>query len=205
MPTKKFNSNRMCCVPQCTNRAVPNEISLHSFPDDPQMKKEWVVKLRIGKPVTPPMRVCSVHFVASDFFWSSTDPEVWTPVRKRLKKTAVPSQYIPVRSHEHPDQCRLQAATARAERAASRTTHGFPPVTAGPIGGAARTAPVQDGASGGAPAAANVPAKMKEMIQLLQTFQLKMKKEMIQLLRKFQLKKMKWHKLFLNFHWAAEV
>ncbi|KAH9382504.1 hypothetical protein HPB48_004841 [Haemaphysalis longicornis] len=44
-----------------------------------------------------------------------------------------------------------------------------------------------------------------EMIQLLQTFQFKMKKEMIQLLRKFQLKKMKWHKLFLNFHWAAEM
>ncbi|XP_077535969.1 uncharacterized protein LOC144148286 [Haemaphysalis longicornis] len=145
------------------------------------MKKEWVVKLRIGKSVTPPMRVCSVHFVASDFFWSSTDPEVWTPVRKRLKKMAVPSQCIPVRSHEHPDQCRLQAAPSVELLELHQCRM--------------------------------VPAEMlqllqtfqlkMEMIQLLPTFQLKMKKEMIQLLRKFQLKKMKWHKLFLNFHWAA--
>ncbi|KAH7971829.1 hypothetical protein HPB52_003219 [Rhipicephalus sanguineus] len=41
---------------QCTNRAVKDEISLHSFPLDARLKKEWVVKLRIGKPVTPPMK-----------------------------------------------------------------------------------------------------------------------------------------------------
>ncbi|KAH7955381.1 hypothetical protein HPB52_000803 [Rhipicephalus sanguineus] len=46
----------MCCVPQCTNRAVKDEISLHSFPLDARFKKEWVVNLRIGKPVTTPMK-----------------------------------------------------------------------------------------------------------------------------------------------------
>ncbi|KAH8042329.1 hypothetical protein HPB51_021940 [Rhipicephalus microplus] len=51
----------MCCVSQCTNSAVKDEISLqctnfHSFPLDVRLKKEWVVKLRIGKPVTPPMK-----------------------------------------------------------------------------------------------------------------------------------------------------
>ncbi|KAH8009382.1 hypothetical protein HPB51_015705 [Rhipicephalus microplus] len=46
----------MCCSPQCTYRAVKDEISLHSFPLDVRLKKEWVVKLRIGKPVTPPMK-----------------------------------------------------------------------------------------------------------------------------------------------------
>ncbi|KAH8032863.1 hypothetical protein HPB51_003246 [Rhipicephalus microplus] len=61
----------MCCVPQCTNRAVKEEISLHSFPLDVRLKKEWVVKLRIGKPVTPPMKFCSAHFVTEDFLWSS--------------------------------------------------------------------------------------------------------------------------------------
>lgn len=32
---KKHNSNRMCCVPQCINRAVHNEIIPHSFLQDP--------------------------------------------------------------------------------------------------------------------------------------------------------------------------
>ncbi|KAH7952020.1 hypothetical protein HPB52_016886 [Rhipicephalus sanguineus] len=76
----------MCCVPQCTNRAVKDEISLHSFPLDARLKKEWVVKLRIGKPVTPPMKVCSAHFISEDFFWSSIDPKVWTPNRRRTEE-----------------------------------------------------------------------------------------------------------------------
>nr|XP_037270499.1 beta-1,3-galactosyltransferase 1-like [Rhipicephalus microplus] len=61
----------MYCMPQCTNRAVKDEISLHSFPLDVRLKKEWVVKLRIGKPVAPPMKFCSAHFVTEDFLWSS--------------------------------------------------------------------------------------------------------------------------------------
>ncbi|KAH6941855.1 hypothetical protein HPB50_023661 [Hyalomma asiaticum] len=69
--TNKHNSNRMCCVPQCTNRAVHNEISQHSFLQDPLRKKEWIVSFHIGKPVTPPMRMCSAHFTPGDFFWSN--------------------------------------------------------------------------------------------------------------------------------------
>ncbi|KAH6923375.1 hypothetical protein HPB50_000502 [Hyalomma asiaticum] len=54
---KKHNSNRMRCVPQCTNRAVHNEIIQHSFLQDPLRKKEWIVRFPIGKPVTSPMSV----------------------------------------------------------------------------------------------------------------------------------------------------
>ncbi|KAH8024418.1 hypothetical protein HPB51_022923 [Rhipicephalus microplus] len=61
----------MRCVPQCTNRAVKDVISLHSFPLDVRLQKEWVVKLHIGKPVTLPMKVRSAHFVTEDFFRSS--------------------------------------------------------------------------------------------------------------------------------------
>ncbi|XP_049514398.1 uncharacterized protein LOC119432728 isoform X2 [Dermacentor silvarum] len=93
---RKFNSNRICSVPHCTNRAVNGETSLHSFPPDAAKKEEWCARLRICKPVTPAMRVCSAHFVAGDFFWSNVDPHVWAPRRKRLKRTAMPSQCLPV-------------------------------------------------------------------------------------------------------------
>lgn len=96
MKIRKFNSNRICSVPQCTNHAVNGETSLHSFPLDAPKKEEWCARLRICKPVTPAMRVCSAHFVAGDFFWSNVDPRVWAPCRKRLKRTAVPSQCLPV-------------------------------------------------------------------------------------------------------------
>ncbi|XP_065301304.1 uncharacterized protein [Dermacentor albipictus] len=66
-----FNSNRICSVPHCTNRAVNGETSLHAFPPDAARKEEWCARLRICKPVTPAMRVCSAHFVASDFFWGN--------------------------------------------------------------------------------------------------------------------------------------
>lgn len=111
----------MCSVPQCKNRAVTNKISLHSFPRDDRLKKEWTVKLRIGKPVTPAMVVCSEHFVNNDFFWSGTGyQQNWTPVRRRLKKNAVPSRCLPLRSHDKPDLMRAQASTARSARASSR-------------------------------------------------------------------------------------
>ncbi|XP_075528454.1 uncharacterized protein LOC142560333 isoform X2 [Dermacentor variabilis] len=67
----RFNSNRICSVPHCTNRAVNGETSLHAFPLDAAKKEEWCARLRICKPVTPAMRVCSAHFVASDFFWGN--------------------------------------------------------------------------------------------------------------------------------------
>ncbi|CAN7976849.1 unnamed protein product [Ixodes persulcatus] len=66
------------------------------------------------------MKVCSAHFVDDDFFWSHTDTQVWTPVRKRLKKTAVPSQHLPVRSHDYHDLMRVQASAARTARASAR-------------------------------------------------------------------------------------
>lgn len=65
-----MEEKKKCCVPQCTNRAVKDEISLDLFPLDAHLKTKSAVKLRIGKPVTPPMKVCSAHFVAEDF-WSN--------------------------------------------------------------------------------------------------------------------------------------
>lgn len=118
--SKKYKSNKMCCVPQCTHRAVKGEVSLHSFPCDERLKKEWAVKLRIGKPVTKTMMVCSAHFVPEDFFWGTTAPQIWRPARRQLKKTAVPSRCLPVRSLDNKDPARNQASAERALRASAR-------------------------------------------------------------------------------------
>ncbi|XP_050041710.1 uncharacterized protein [Dermacentor andersoni] len=105
-----FNSNRICSVPHCTNRAVNGETSLHSFPLDAAKKEEWCARLRICKPVTPAMKVCSAHFVPSDFFWGNVDPHVWAPRRKRLKRTAMPSQCLPAQMQGKKGLSRRQAS-----------------------------------------------------------------------------------------------
>lgn len=114
MAKVKFLSNKMCSVPQCDNRAMKGSISLHSFPSDARLKKVWQTKLRIGRPITPYMRVCSCHFTRSDFSWTTL--AMHSPNKRRLKKGAVPSMCLPVRTHER----RAGAAQLRAQEAATR-------------------------------------------------------------------------------------
>lgn len=52
---------------------------------------------------------------------SFQDPNVWTPVRRRLKKSAVPSRLLPVRKHDQPNKLRLLCSVTRASRASSRS------------------------------------------------------------------------------------
>ncbi|XP_037507363.2 peroxynitrite isomerase THAP4 [Rhipicephalus sanguineus] len=94
----RAKSNRMCSVPQCTNRAIFGKVSLHRFPKEKKRRKLWTIKLRIGKQVSKEMVVCSEHFNKDDFFWGHLDE--LKPLRRRLKRNAVPSQNIPLRSHE---------------------------------------------------------------------------------------------------------
>lgn len=63
---KKRNTN-YCCVPQCSNYAGKG-IHLHLFPKDVDLKKAWEVALRMGKPASTSMKVCSTHFLPSDYF-----------------------------------------------------------------------------------------------------------------------------------------
>ncbi|XP_037268882.2 uncharacterized protein LOC119160759 isoform X1 [Rhipicephalus microplus] len=51
-------------------------------------------------------------------------PKLWTPNRRRLKKTAVPSRSLPIRTHEKEDLARIQEAAARDARASARHKHG---------------------------------------------------------------------------------
>lgn len=59
-------SKRYCSVPQCNNYKS-DSISIHLFPKDPKLCKKWAIALKIGKPISKCMTVCSDHFLQSDF------------------------------------------------------------------------------------------------------------------------------------------
>ncbi|XP_056631091.1 uncharacterized protein LOC130441427 [Diorhabda sublineata] len=84
-------SRKICSVPQCSSYCT-KDISLHAFPLDPKLNKAWKTVLKIGKPVTKYMLVCSHHFTKSDFTMT-------TSKRRRLKKHIIPSKKIPQPSH----------------------------------------------------------------------------------------------------------
>ncbi|KAJ8960474.1 hypothetical protein NQ318_013758 [Aromia moschata] len=50
-------------------------------------RKAWILKLRIRKPVSKFMRVCSLHFAEEDYYYRSKD---FKKLIKILKNTAVP-------------------------------------------------------------------------------------------------------------------
>ncbi|KAK4887420.1 hypothetical protein RN001_003691 [Aquatica leii] len=52
----------------------------------------WIIRLRIGKPVTKFMKVCSLHFKAEDYF---NKGQKSGSRGRELKKIAVPSQNLP--------------------------------------------------------------------------------------------------------------
>lgn len=80
-------SNHICCVPQCNSwakRTHCKDVSFHLFPKENERKvlvetklglkekvdrrKAWINLLKIGKPVTKFMKVCSLHFTKDDYF-----------------------------------------------------------------------------------------------------------------------------------------
>nr|CAI5837709.1 unnamed protein product [Callosobruchus analis] len=57
-------------------------------------RKAWILKLKIGKQVSKSMKVCSLHFNKDDYF--NKGNKVNHTERSNFKKTAVPSQKLPV-------------------------------------------------------------------------------------------------------------
>ena len=68
-------------------------IHLHKAPLYPVRRKRWAIAIRTAKELTPHMRVCSKHFKKDDYLPTGT-------TKASLKKIAVPSQNLPVRSLE---------------------------------------------------------------------------------------------------------
>ncbi|KAK4884907.1 hypothetical protein RN001_001178 [Aquatica leii] len=80
MDNKTSKSKVNCCVPQCSST---------------YKNSNWVVVLRMGKKISPYMKVCSLHFKNDDFFFKAHVNNL-----PRLKKNVVPSLNLPTRSHD---------------------------------------------------------------------------------------------------------
>ncbi|KAJ8925383.1 hypothetical protein NQ315_009214 [Exocentrus adspersus] len=102
-------TNCYCCVPHCRSwakRDKDKQLSFHQIPKKNSGKvyletdagrvlvdrqKAWIYMVGSGKPVTPYMKVCSLHFLPTDYFHKRPNANS----RGQLKKTAVPSQNLP--------------------------------------------------------------------------------------------------------------
>ncbi|KAG5883265.1 hypothetical protein JTB14_024240 [Gonioctena quinquepunctata] len=120
-------SNRYCSVPQCSFGEKKSNINFHAFPqagDEYRVwvegtlgskvlmdrQKAWQLKLKLGKPVTRNMKVCSLDFIDDDYFYRDSSFKQ----RKFLKNTAVPSRNLPVGSTTTKEQ--LECSSSRTER-----------------------------------------------------------------------------------------
>lgn len=82
----KISNREYCCVYGCKSRACDNrEISFHKFPKEGECtvevtkkfgtiekidkRKAWIMAIRTAKAVTSRMKICSLHFNASDYIF----------------------------------------------------------------------------------------------------------------------------------------
>ncbi|KFM73741.1 hypothetical protein X975_15340, partial [Stegodyphus mimosarum] len=105
---KGKKDNTYCCVPQCKSKGSTNpELSFHKFPrltksnDDVARwrRMKWICALRIGREITKRMCVCSKHFQKTDYVLPYILAE-----RPRLKRTAVPSLFLPSASIDYDEE-----------------------------------------------------------------------------------------------------
>ncbi|KAJ8947613.1 hypothetical protein NQ318_002622 [Aromia moschata] len=104
--------NHYCCVPRCLSWIKRNlQLTFQIFHEQGKhqvslinkfgrkeridRRKAWILKLRIRKPVSKFMRVCSLHFAEEDYFYRYKDSKK----RKILKNL----QYLQI--HEVMKAC----------------------------------------------------------------------------------------------------
>uniref|UniRef100_A0A6P7GB51 Uncharacterized protein LOC114339901 isoform X3 n=1 Tax=Diabrotica virgifera virgifera TaxID=50390 RepID=A0A6P7GB51_DIAVI len=119
--------NHYCCVPGCKSWVKRNpELSFHLFPKPKKSnvivetklgskelvdrRKVWIQRLKIGKKVSDYMRVCSLHFEATDFLQKQRVK------RRTLKLNAIPSQKLPLEAHSTEPGPSSRSITAAAKQ-----------------------------------------------------------------------------------------
>ena len=73
-----FTMPHHCCVPECTSDSTKQDVvdgrpvSFHSFPSDPGLVKEWIVKIcrdvNEHFSLNKHTKVCSLHFTEDSFY-----------------------------------------------------------------------------------------------------------------------------------------
>ena len=108
-----------CCAISCKSGYATNNnnnISLHKFPSDPDLRQQWMNCLHRENFIpSKNAHLCSKHFRPSDFVNDRTDSNHYRNrgqlIRKRLKLTAVPSVFLELPLHLQPQQT-VQRSTA---------------------------------------------------------------------------------------------
>lgn len=84
-----------CCVPYCTSDSAKKDknVTFHVFPKDPALKDKWKIAISRQGDKTGTLwlpsdfsRVCSLHFIQTDFSVSTT--------KKRLLPNTVPTIFL---------------------------------------------------------------------------------------------------------------
>ncbi|KAK3916520.1 DNA transposase [Frankliniella fusca] len=115
---KKPKDRHNCCVPQCHN-VISEGIHMHQVPKDEENRRKWAVAIKTGKNLSDKMTVCSKHFLSTDYIITTG-----TGKKRRLKPGVVPSQNLPIRSHDKvissPLKRKREQRGERAKKRASR-------------------------------------------------------------------------------------
>ncbi|XP_031357656.1 uncharacterized protein LOC116181426 [Photinus pyralis] len=96
-----------CFVTTCRNyhgktRAATSKVVYHMFPSSPSLASKWTSLCGHGKSVKRPQysRVCSDHFSPTSYRRDLQHELLDLPLRKRLKRDAVPDRHLPSKA-EH--------------------------------------------------------------------------------------------------------
>lgn len=86
----------VCCVDFCKSvyKEGKGRVSFYSFPSDKQLRQLWIDSIPTKNfQVKPSSRLCSLHFVPSDFKYNTLRELNGDTRNVRLKSGAIPSQW----------------------------------------------------------------------------------------------------------------
>ena len=88
------------CVVYGCNSSGSDDISIHTFPKDPETRKKWICFVKNHRSCwdgpTKHSVICSLHFSADDFEQDLQNKLMKIKKRKNLRKGAVPCLFTPV-------------------------------------------------------------------------------------------------------------
>nr|XP_014278099.1 THAP domain-containing protein 4-like isoform X2 [Halyomorpha halys] len=83
-----------CSVLRCTNRTGRNKVTFHRIPVDPELRTQWIKAInRKNWTPAPNSRICSDHFVPSDFNMT------YHSQIAHLREGVIPSIFPPLPKH----------------------------------------------------------------------------------------------------------
>lgn len=111
-PNRVKNKKNICAVAICPSPKDQQTV-YHRFPKSDELKKKWIVACRRDDRIinTSTSLICSNHFLPTDYERDLEHELLGLPLRKILKKDAVPSRKL-----RHGEVATPRTATAASNR-----------------------------------------------------------------------------------------